>query len=116
MQSLSLGLGRAAVDDEQQNQQRHEHQRGQSVQAGLDALAGGRVDQRGQILHQGRCGEVADGEIVNGEGEGQHGPGDDAALALGYDHMGQGVGGRRAQVQGRLVGVLVHLLELRQNR
>ena len=63
-------------------------------------------------MHHGAGGEVADGEVVQRQGERQHGAGDDALPDLGDDDVGEGIAGGRAQVERSLVAVLVHLLEL----
>ena len=106
----------AAVDNQQQHQQSDEHERRQCVERRLDAAAGGGVNQRGQILHQRGSREVADGEVVQREGERQHRPGDDARHTFGDDDVEQRVHRRCAKVKRRFIGVSVHLLELRQHR
>ena len=109
---ISVGFRRTAVYDEQKNQQGYEHQRRKGVERGLDALAGCGVDQRGEILHQRRSGEVADGEIIQRQGECQHSAGYDTLPDLGDDYVGKRIRGRCAKIQSCLVTVLVHLFQL----
>ena len=100
------------VVEHQQGQHRQKQQGGHGVDLRGDALFGHGVDAHGQGGGGRACGEVGDDKVINGHGEGDERPGDDARLDLRQDHLPEGLHPGAAQVLGRVYQVFVHLAQL----
>ena len=100
------------VGQHQQHQHRQEQQGGDGVDLRTHPLLGHAVDGHGQGGVGRAGGEVGDDEVVNGHGEGDERPGDDAGLDLRQHHLPEGLHPGTAQVLGRIHQVAVHLPQL----
>ena len=116
MGRVSLTLPRPVcpfVDDDEQHQHRDEDERRQRPQLRRQsALARIGVDVGGEGLQPFVAdGEDGDGEVVDGEGEGEDEAAHHARQYLRQQHFAQCLERGRSQVEGGFVDVGVHLLE-----
>ena len=112
---LPVGLPVGQVGDQQQSQYHEEDDGGKGVHLRRHGFLGHVVDADGQGLEAVARGEIADDEVVQREGEGHDGPGDDARQDLRDLDLPEGPHRGAAQVHGGFRQGFVHLLELGQH-
>ena len=104
------------VNDQKQYADDQEHKRGQRAEFGANAALRGFGKQKHRKVRFRSANEVADGEVVKAEREGEYQTGYDARHNVRYHYLCQRLNGRAAEIHRRLIERVAALTELRHNR